>query len=485
MSEILRLHTINDIDKFDRKYDELEDTLKALTNTTRIPTLKMRKTYEKIVLDYCIKHKRKIYGGFAQNALIKKQNPKDAFYNDSDPKDIDIYSPEPIEDCIKIANIFFKAGHKNIEAKEATHGGTYSVFVEFLNVIDISYVPHNIYHKMPYVEISGVFYVSPHFTMIDMLKIFTDPYVGEQRWAKTFPRYVLLQKYSPFKKITGPPPRSGSTGSSTAPSTVSSTAHSTAPSTDPAPSPAPILKSILNFIKSKKSLILHGDYVYNHYNNIAKTGKPIPLTSYQLISTNYCADGKELLGFLEKEVGKEDIGIVEYYPFWTFVDYSCDFMYKGQVIVSLMGNNKRCIPIKIVNGLQFACYDINILMAMAYQFKDRVMGKKDSYYSWLLSRFIEVRNVYLKNGGKTMFDDTVFQQFMTSCIGEGEDPARDARLKRNEKAKKGLRMMWVYRPEKDGVKEAVSNYVFKKIDGNKIEYKKNERITLNTACSDD
>ncbi len=46
-----------------------------------------------IVMEYIKKHKRKIYGGFAQNQLVKRANPKDAFYKENERPDIDFYSP--------------------------------------------------------------------------------------------------------------------------------------------------------------------------------------------------------------------------------------------------------------------------------------------------------------------------------------------------------------------------------------------------------
>ena len=465
----IRLHDKNSVELFDSKFDELMTEVSQLKESHEIPSLKEKKEYEKIILDYCKQYKRKVYGGFAQNELIKKINPSDAFYDDTNMKDIDIYSPEPIEDLIRLANIFLDKGYKNIEAKEAAHIETYKLFVEFDNVLDVSYVPNNVYHRMPFVEIDGIHFMSAHFTMIDMFRMFTDPYgSGDFRWPK-FERFALLQKYYPFKKVT-----------------------TLLDKIKPPNQKLDILEDIHKFIEDNtKTLMLFGDYAFCHFSEYADSKYTRTLDSYQIISTNYIIDGNNLANLLNK---KYDIQIVEYYPFWTYVDYSFDIIYDGHVVVTMCGYNNRCTPVKEVKSTRFfdktkkeskinltiCAFDVTLMMGMIYQFKARVnkLDKEIEYYYAFISELMEMRNEYLEKHKKNMLSETLFQEFLTDCKGQPHNFEREKYLRRGKKAQKGGPIVWAYRPEKDGKKEPVSTWNFLNSSGNPVNNIKNLNIQL-------
>ena len=58
----------------------------------------------KIILKFIKEKKRLIYGGYAQNELIKSKNIKDDFYGDT-RADIEFYTPDPIKDLIELCDL--------------------------------------------------------------------------------------------------------------------------------------------------------------------------------------------------------------------------------------------------------------------------------------------------------------------------------------------------------------------------------------------
>ena len=95
------------------------------------PTKKQLLEFNKIILTFIKENKRKIYGGYAQNKLVSTKNPEDAFYKENSVADIDFYSPDPMGDLIKLADLFYQLGYNYVQGKEALHKETYSLFVEF------------------------------------------------------------------------------------------------------------------------------------------------------------------------------------------------------------------------------------------------------------------------------------------------------------------------------------------------------------------
>ena len=69
---------------------------------------------------------------------------------------------------------------------EMLTGKIEEIFVNFAMYCDITYVPNNIYHRIPFVEIDEIYYVHPSFTTIDMYRIMSEPFFSNFRWEKNF-----------------------------------------------------------------------------------------------------------------------------------------------------------------------------------------------------------------------------------------------------------------------------------------------------------
>lgn len=483
------MYTNRDIELFDKNIDGIKKKLKDREDKMLYPTLDQRKDMEDIIYDFIRVNKRKIYGGLAQNELISEKNPKDAFYDKNEQADIDFYSPEPIEDTIKLCNMFYERGYKNITGGEAEHIETYTVHVEFIKVCDISYCPSNIFHRIPFMEVDGIQYVAPSFMMIDMYRILTDPLIsGSMRWEKTFPRIYLLQKHYPFNKATAKLPKLDVSIKLNDPNEKKNFTKS--------------LSSVYNFIKNNTSVILHGIYVYNclleESGMLKKQGQKIyeylPVTYYEMTSINYKEDAKTLYETIKNENQdiQLDIHLKEYYPFWMFFGYSCIIYYKDHPIAKIYDYNERCTPIKTITArkfvgkeviqdegkIQIGSYDFNFLNNLVLAFQNRVAKDNNTYqfHNIMTSHLIDLRNYYFAKTGKTMFSDTVFEQFIINCIGKAEFSKRKTFKRRKEKIEKNKPAVWRYNPE-SSVIEPVSAFRFANSSGNEINNVKNLKVT--------
>lgn len=153
----------------------------------------------KVVEDF-LRYKSVIcYGGTAINNIL----PKNAqFYNfASEIPDYDFYSMNAMDDATELADIYYKNGFTNVEAKAGVHFGTYKVFVNYIPVADITYLNPTIFKEITkdVINISGISYAPPNFLRMAMYLELSRPAGDTSRWEKVLKRLVLLNKYYPLK----------------------------------------------------------------------------------------------------------------------------------------------------------------------------------------------------------------------------------------------------------------------------------------------
>jgi hypothetical protein len=485
---MIQLYSKKDEVLLNNKIDDMINNVNKKKMEIFVPAKEELDKIHNVIFNFIRTNKRKIYGGYAQNKVIMDKNPKDGFYDEDHLPDIDFYSPDPIVDIIKICNILFENGHKNIEGKEAQHKETYTIFVEYVSVCDISYVPLNIFHRMPFIEIDGIHYIHPSFVMIDMYREYTDPYHSIHRWAaKTFSRVITLQKYFPFKKVSGK-------------LNIQKIDNNM----------KLILNTVYNFLINNESIIVIGHYAYNYLLNESGILKDnilgekytiYEIPYYELISTDYKNDGLQLIEML-KEYNlefKEDINIIEHYPLWNYLGYNVYIKYKEIIICRLIHYNDRCIPIKKVipkkiiddklikhagkkdDFIQLGSYTYILLNNLIFEFQERINKNNDGekFYRKITYHLVEMRNYYLKRNNKTLLDDTLFQEFLITCIGKSAEPKRDNFL-RNKKRRELKKIQFRYKPE-EKVFEPRTQYKFPNCSGNPIKYINNLKLNISTS----
>ena len=248
-----------------------------------------------VILNYIKENKRKIYGGYSLDLLLKEKKAQEEIYQEYDIPDIDIYTSDPMTDLINLCNLLNENNFKYVRGREALHKETYAIYVNNKQYCNLTYVPKNIFNKIPYKLVNGLNITHPYFLMIDYLRVLTDPIVSYWRLEdkKTFERLYYLNKYYSL-------PYSDKTISL------------------PINNNETVLKSILNFTNNNDSVIHSGFYAFNFYlNNSYILDKKIDriqnlkIPYYELVSTNYKDDVLKLKSLLEEEFIANNITIDE------------------------------------------------------------------------------------------------------------------------------------------------------------------------------
>jgi len=152
-----------------------------------------------IVEDFIIHKKLLCYGGTAINNILPKYAQ---FYNrEIEIPDYDFYSANALDDAKELADIYYAAGYKDVEAKAGVHMGTFKVFVNFIPIADITYMNKQLYDALlkESVLISGIHYVPPDFLRMSMYLELSRPAGDVSRWEKVLKRLTLLNEHYPMK----------------------------------------------------------------------------------------------------------------------------------------------------------------------------------------------------------------------------------------------------------------------------------------------
>ena len=152
----------------------------------------------KILEDFLINKKLICYGGLSINNIL----PKHAQFYDREIEipDYDFYSPNAMEDAIELADLYYKKGYLEVEAKAGVHFGTYKVFVNFIPLADITNIPKKLYDSITEeaITIDKIRYSPPNFLRMNMYLELSRPSGDISRWDKVLKRLTLLNKYYPF-----------------------------------------------------------------------------------------------------------------------------------------------------------------------------------------------------------------------------------------------------------------------------------------------
>lgn len=152
----------------------------------------------KIVEEFIKKKNLIPYGGIAINNILPKE---DQFYDNSvDLADYDVFSTRAMDDAKELANLFYKKGYKEIEAKAGQHYGTYKVFVNYLPVFDVTQINEVLFEaiKKESILVDGIRYTPPNFLRMSMYGELSRPMGDTDRWTKVHKRLVLLNKHYPL-----------------------------------------------------------------------------------------------------------------------------------------------------------------------------------------------------------------------------------------------------------------------------------------------
>lgn len=152
------------------------------------------------ILEDFLKKKRLVcYGGTAINNILPLE---DQFYDkDVEIPDYDFYSPDALEDAKELADIYYKAGFQEVEAKSGVHHGTYKVYVNFIPVADITYLEKLLFKRVQKeaMRVYSILYCPPNFLRMNMYLELSRPAGDISRWEKVLKRLLLLNKNYPLR----------------------------------------------------------------------------------------------------------------------------------------------------------------------------------------------------------------------------------------------------------------------------------------------
>lgn len=152
----------------------------------------------KTVEDFIQRKSLICYGGTAINNILPQA---EQFYNkDVELPDYDFFSPNALEDAKELADVYFKQGFTDVEAKSGQHHGTYKVYVNFIPVADITHLAKEIYAaiKKESIQVAGIRYAPPNFLRMSMYLELSRPVGDTSRWEKVLKRLILLNKHHPL-----------------------------------------------------------------------------------------------------------------------------------------------------------------------------------------------------------------------------------------------------------------------------------------------
>jgi hypothetical protein len=448
------MYRTEDMEKINQNLSKIKDDAAKEYKTFYEPTLlEMSKVYNAIK-NYIKKNNKIVYGGFAQNLLIIKKNPDDAFYtnidgayfNWPDIADIEFYSTTPLEDIINLTEELYAQGFKHIEGKEGIHPETYKIFVNFVNYCDISYIPTHINNNMPIIIVDGIKCTNPHFMMVDAYRVLTDPMTSYWRLDKSITRFQTILKYYPIDE------------SNVDKNIILQSTNDS------------VIKFIRKKIIQKSKLIAVGLHAFNYYaKKVTKKDVIKNIPYYEIISTNYEHDAKFIYNHLNKKFGNK-ISVKEFTPFFSFLDKHIEFFYDSMLILKLYGNNQRCIVYNYSDKKKthFGTYNL-VMMYLFFEYYYALINRNKQntqLFNTLIGKFFKLRNTYLNYKKITVIDDSPFKDFTYKCYGIPVESIRSSLLSGLEKRKQGKQMKFRYGPS--GKPKQPPDYNFSNISGNQI-----------------
>lgn len=413
-----------DVDSILKNIDTIETDAKTIYLNSYEPTMSEINNVYKDIINFIKEKNRIVYGGYAQNSLIRVKNKDDVFYRDSDVADIEFYTPDPVGDLIDICDMLYKKQYKYVEGKEGVHNETYKVFVNFINYCDISYVPPEIYRSLPTIKVDGMQMVHPHFMLIDAYRVYCDPMTSYFRLKKTFTRFTTLMKYYPLNE-----------------NAVYNKIEYDKPNND-------VMHFIRKSIIHNSKLVVVGHYAFNQLMKQAKMPDNylIDIQFYQLISIDYTKDVETITRKLKSMFPK--IVYKSYYPFSQFLDKSMEWYIGDTLVLRVYGTNDRCIVYRYSEKKK--TYFGTFQLLFLYNLIQYIMGiiRKNKFnetvYLTMLTRMLKARDKYLEDNKLTVLDKSVFQEFTLKCIGEPKDILRASLLERTLKRQNKQKSSFIY-----------------------------------------
>lgn len=158
-----------------------------------------------VVEKYVKREKRIMVGGTAIDMALRLKGS--SIYDEDELADYDFYTPEHFNDAYEIALWLVRTKYPYVTAINGMHPTTMRVRVAFEEVADVTYVPRNIYDKLPTLEYRGFRVIHPNFQIINQHRALSKPFenppretVLGSRWKKDMERHDILYAKYPLER---------------------------------------------------------------------------------------------------------------------------------------------------------------------------------------------------------------------------------------------------------------------------------------------
>lgn len=376
------------------------------------PTFEDRVTISRVIFDFIKSYKRKVYGGQAVNAAIvdKLGSGHGIYPNETDLmlSDIEFYSPNPIEDVMRLCDILSTKGFSFVQGREAAHIGTYTISVMFVRICDVTFLPYRVYHFIPVMSLPSpidpkvrVLFVHPRHILIDFLHILSDPFTSHWKVDRLIPRLIKMQSLFPMKATSGNARR-----------TMRVQDH---------PEPQ---NDLINDIVAKvmywahhvqENLVMVGMLAIRAY-DIDHAPIPEKMTELTFVSTNYDEDVRTLESILQ-----DHVHVTQYYPVGPWLDERSTFVV-GPFYLTLCGCRQKVMPFsfRTHEGFNVASASYVIANALAMQFAAGCDGNSDlkQHFEMVAQQMVKIRAMKLDGEGQTVtHETTTMRDVQLSYVG--------------------------------------------------------------------
>lgn len=186
----------------------INDIEKKNNHEKYLETLFVMKDVEQFIRN----KKLMLYGGFALNLLLPN---KHKIYTSNNINDYDCYSKNAQKDAYELANLLNEKGYNYIQVKKAFHENTFRVYVNFIQVIDITNIDSDLYDKLFNITLEerklktsiykyykkNNLYIVPFVLLKRNLHFeMSRPKGSYYRWEKVYPRLKILSKHIKIRK---------------------------------------------------------------------------------------------------------------------------------------------------------------------------------------------------------------------------------------------------------------------------------------------
>ena len=369
----------------------------------------------RIVRDFIKKKGLILYGGFAINNYLSKNNK---IYKRSELPDYDFFSYDPWKDALELSQILYESGYIYTEIRSGMHSGTFKIYSNFWNVADITYLPRKYFDNIQTVKKNGLRIVSPAQLNIDMYRQLISPAEDISRYQKVYKRQKLIEKWT---KPLGRQIKCSDIF------IIPEGGH--ALNDDE----IMIINNIYTFTKNKK-LIFSGNIAYNTIAEAAGGTERLFVDHLKVLSENAQNDLSELSGIIcnlltQKRLNHSDLEMLTMHKEWQAINKDEHILTYKKKPVCIIVQIDTCTPyIKIFNKyitpIDYIKYELyNDIVFDLNKNNVRSAKCKIRYITALQANYYNSKNL-------EEFDKSPFQRFVMKCKGSISNFVKNTLLSR-------------------------------------------------------